>query len=269
MSVKGNGGSITTNKIGHLKNYGDVWFDERAITNILWLKNVKQKHQVTYNSSTGGVFTVHKPGQLLHLVMHKYGLHYRDTRNREITLVQTVQENKEGYSQRQIQDAKKSGDLYAKVGYPSTRDFQKMISQNLILNCPVTMSDVDRADKIYGKYIHALKGKSTRSKPKQVVIDYMEIPKSILKSNKNITLSIDIIYVNKIPFIVTISRHVKFTTVKAIQRRTKVKFVECIKNVAVIYTQSGFKVENVLLDGEFVPLRTDLLNIAIAANFST
>ena len=62
MTVKGNGGSITTNKIGKLKNYGDVWFDECAITNILCLKNVKQKYQVTYNSSTDGVFTLHKPG---------------------------------------------------------------------------------------------------------------------------------------------------------------------------------------------------------------
>ena len=35
MSVKGNGGSITTNKIGYLKNYGKVWFDERAITTLL------------------------------------------------------------------------------------------------------------------------------------------------------------------------------------------------------------------------------------------
>ena len=38
MSVKRNGGSITTNKIGCLKNYSDVWFDERAITNILCFK---------------------------------------------------------------------------------------------------------------------------------------------------------------------------------------------------------------------------------------
>ena len=80
MSVNGNGGSITTNKIGHLKNYGDVWFDERAITNILCLKKVKQKYRVTYNISTDGVFTVHKQGQQLHFVIQKDGLHYRDTR---------------------------------------------------------------------------------------------------------------------------------------------------------------------------------------------
>ena len=45
--------------------------------------------------------------------------------------------------------------------------------------------------------------------------------------------------------------------------------VECINNVVAIYTQRGFKVENALLDGEFVPLRTDLLNMGIAANFAT
>ena len=47
MSVKGNSGSIATNKIGYLKNYGKVWFDERAITNILCLKDVKHKYRVT------------------------------------------------------------------------------------------------------------------------------------------------------------------------------------------------------------------------------
>ena len=91
MSVKGGSGRITTNKIGYLKNYGKVWFDERAITNILCLKNVKHKYRVTYDSSTYGVLTVHKPGQQLNFLMHKDGLHYHDTRNREITLVQTVQ----------------------------------------------------------------------------------------------------------------------------------------------------------------------------------
>ena len=59
-------------------------------------ENVKQKYRLTYDISTDGVFTLHKPGQLLHFVMHKDGLHYHYTRNREITLVQTVQENEKG-----------------------------------------------------------------------------------------------------------------------------------------------------------------------------
>ena len=186
MSVKGNGGSITTNKIAYLKNYGDVWFDERAITNILCLKNVKHKYRVNNDSSTDGLFTMHKPGQQLHFVMHKDGLHYHDTRNCDITLVQIVQENEEGYRQRQIQDAKKARDVYVKVRYPSARDFQNIISNNLILNCPVTTSDVTRADKIYGKDIHDLKGKTTRTNPKPVVIDYMVVPKISWKTTKTL-----------------------------------------------------------------------------------
>ena len=116
--------------------------------------------------------------------MHKDGLHYHDTRNREITLVQTVQENEEGYSQRQIQDAKKARKLYAKVGYLSARDFKNIISYNLILNCPVTTSDVVCADKFYGRDIHALKVKTTRTKPQPVVIDYLVMLKNILENNK-------------------------------------------------------------------------------------
>ena len=92
------------------------------------------------------------------VVLHKDGLHYHDTRNFEITLVQMVQENEEGYSQRQIQDAKKACDLYAKVRYPSARDFKNIITKNLILNCPVTAGDVGRAGKFYGQNIYALKG---------------------------------------------------------------------------------------------------------------
>ena len=66
-------------------------------------------------------------------------------------MVQTVQENEEGYSQRHIQDAKKDRNLYAKVGYPSARDFKNIISKNLVLNCPVTASDVAQAEKCMEK----------------------------------------------------------------------------------------------------------------------
>ena len=82
------------------KNYGDVWFDERAITNILCLKNIRKKDRVTYDSAENGTFMVHKPNARLHFVMHQDGLHYLDTKNLEVTLIQTVQENEKGYSKR-------------------------------------------------------------------------------------------------------------------------------------------------------------------------
>ena len=115
---------------------------------------MKKKYRVTYDSAEFETFTVHKPDAQLHFVMNQDGLHYHDTKNREVILIQTVQENKEGYSKRHIKYAQEARDLYAKVGYPSPRDFQKLTSENMIMNCPVTVEDVIRADKIYGRDIY-------------------------------------------------------------------------------------------------------------------
>ena len=60
-----------------------------------------------------------------------------------------------------------------------------------------------------------------------------------------------------------------FTTVEAIQNITKSQLVQDIKKVFLIYTQRGLQVYNALLDGDFVPLHTDLLTLGINPNFAT
>ena len=95
----------------------------------------------------------------------------------------------------------------------------------MIMNCPATVEDVIRADKIYGRDIHALKGKTTLTQPTQVITDYVKLPPGVLEKNKHVNLSIDIMYINRIPFVTTISRDIKFTTVKAVQNRTKAQLV--------------------------------------------
>ena len=117
--MQGNGGSITTNTKAFVKNYGGVWFDTRAITNILSQKNVKNKYRVTYDSDLEDVFTVHmNKGRIMQFKMHKDGLHYHDTEDRQVTLIRTVQQNEAGYSQRQLVTAHTARDLYSKVGHP-------------------------------------------------------------------------------------------------------------------------------------------------------
>ena len=139
----------------------------------------------------------------------------------------------------------------------------------MILNCPVTVEDVIRADKIYGRDIHSLKGKTTRTQPTQVITDYVKLLPSVLEKKKHVTLSIDIMYVNRITFVTKISRNVKFTTVEAIQNRTKAQLVQSIKNVLPIYTQRGLHVEDALLNGQFMSLHTDLMTLGIHTNFAT
>ena len=52
---------------------------------------------------------------------------------------------------------------------------------NGIKNCPITLEDIDIAEKIFGKDIYTLKGKSTRTRPIPVIQDYVEIPKELKK----------------------------------------------------------------------------------------
>ena len=74
-------------------------------------------------------------------------------------MVSTMKGESEGFSKRQIEEAKAACDFQAKVGHPSTQDLKSIVKSNLIVNCPVTAEDIDRVEKIYGPSVPILKGK--------------------------------------------------------------------------------------------------------------
>jgi hypothetical protein len=58
-------------------------------------------------------------------------------------------------------------------------------------------------------------------------------------------------FVNKIPFLLTISRNVRFITDTALNNRTEKSIVAALKEIHGIYRKRGFRITNVLGDGEF------------------
>ena len=83
----------------------------------------------------------------------------------------------------------------------------------MIMNCPVTIEDLRRAENINGPSVQALKVKTIRTKSSPVVVsDYVAVPHAIFEENRNFTLSVDVMFVNRIQFLKSISRHLKFTT---------------------------------------------------------
>ena len=145
---------MTVNKQGWLNGYGKLWYDDRAMTNILSLNNMKKKFRVSFDSKNGDKFIVHKPEKEVWFKNSSNGLYYHDTRNRQISMVNTVKENTLGMTKREIEGAKKAKDLYMIMGYPSLEDFKNMIRQNMIMNCPITVADVENSIKIFGQDIH-------------------------------------------------------------------------------------------------------------------
>ena len=74
--------------------------------------------------------------------MHEDGLHYFDTNHHEVSFIETVEENKKGYSHCQLHDAKLAHEVYAKVGHPSIADFKAMVKGKMLSYCPITVEDV-------------------------------------------------------------------------------------------------------------------------------
>jgi hypothetical protein len=144
------GGKLSTNEKANLKGCGKAWFDEPATTSILSLKNVsvKEGFHVLCNSAGDQGFTVQKPnGKAIHFKMHPDGLHCHGFTNPKASFLQTVKENEQGCSQRQLEEAALAKDLHAKVGHPSQPDFKAMVAGRMILNCPITVAKVIRTEQ--------------------------------------------------------------------------------------------------------------------------
>jgi hypothetical protein len=77
-------------------------------------------------------------------------------------MVNTVAENREGYTKGEYDDVKQARRALGMVGYPSNKDFNNMVRSNMIKNCPVTSKSISAANKIFGTDIASIKGKTTR-----------------------------------------------------------------------------------------------------------
>jgi hypothetical protein len=57
---------------------------------------------------------------------------------------------------------------------------------NTFKNCPVTVADVDLAEKIFGPDLGTIKGKSTRHASEPVMEDLIEIPPELKAQHKDL-----------------------------------------------------------------------------------
>ena len=65
---------------------------------------------------------------------------------------------------------------------------------------------------------------------------------------------VDLMYVNKVPLLVTLSQNIKFGMMEVIADQKEATLLKCIKGVVSLYWKARFKVTTALMDGEFVPL---------------
>jgi hypothetical protein len=103
-----------------------------------------------------------------------------------VVVVNTVEGNREGYTDRAFGAAKQARHAQGMVRCPSEKDFKDMVSSNMIRNCPVTLKDIDAANNIFGPNVASMKGKTVRSNQDPVLTEYVEVPKDVVALNKDV-----------------------------------------------------------------------------------
>lgn len=212
LTIHCNAGVATTNMVGDFDRYGTVWFHPDGIANVLSLAKVKQKYCITFDSAEGNIFKVHKlNGKTCDFIQSGTGLYYLDTNRSGTVLVNTVDDNKTKYTNADYSRAVAARNLQIVIGRPSTLEFIRIVEKGLLPNCPITKDDIMAAEYIFGTV------RKTQDKVRPSIV---QIPAEIMSRYKNITLCADIMYVNCIPFFITLSRNIKFSTAEILTSRS-------------------------------------------------
>jgi len=277
MTMRMNAGTKVLKQRGHLRSFGEVWYEADQAVNILGFAHLQDRFKTEYDY-INDQFTVHfeaggpiifercyeglyiyKPSDKFldwvastkkgketgesqprsedakprsdqeeskRVIFGENDVHYFDKyasaatrvdqefyskldRESEVgdkQMVTTVEENCCAFTDRQFVLAKEPRHLHHIIGRPSIESLKALIKMNAIKNCPVEMEDVDIAVKIFGPDIGTPKGKSVRRPPNPVTENLIEIP----AEHKNLTLCIDIIFVNGQPLLTAINRSIRF-----------------------------------------------------------
>ena len=128
----------------------------------------------------------------------------------------------------------------------------------MVKGLPITRQDVKLAEEIYGPNTYALKGKTVNRKVDQVVAPVTSIPKQILKEYKNNTLCIDVMFVNGIKFLFTVSQHIDFVIAQYVPSKKYSGYIKPIEMFCNMYVKRGFVVTAMFADPKFKHLENFL-----------
>ena len=270
-----NGGPHTSSKTGTYHGLGSpltVWFNPNSLANVLALRDVRRRAQVTLDTNQELAFLVHIPdAPPLRFTEHDTGLYIHQPNDKDVKLpitayscyLQTVAKNRDLFTRREVQGADKARALYRHIGRPSQERFIQYLQKGIIRNCPITVEDAKRAQSIYGPDIAYLKGKTTQKPPTPHIETHipLELPSHIAEHHRNITLCVDFFFVQRQAFLHIISRKIGYRTAIPVNNRAKSTILKTLRDEIKLYVGRGFSVRDVHGDSEFECVREDLLNI--------
>jgi hypothetical protein len=172
-----------------------------------------------------------------------------------LLFIQTVWGNMEGYTRRKVKEACAAQEAQAMLGHPTDQVFLGVVRSSMILHGPVTPTAVQNANRIFGLDLAGVRGPTVKRPPESVTTNHVRIPRSILEQHQWVTLAVDDMFANGVPFLVSISQGINLVTAEHTSSRTAKQLAAGIRCIMDLYSRGGFQVGTVLMDNMFEKLQ--------------
>eukprot|EP00536_Pseudo-nitzschia_multiseries_P008840 jgi/Psemu1/21545/gm1.21545_g len=106
-------------------------------------------------------------------------------------------------------------------------------------------------------------------KKQTVEPNMIPIPQQIRDHYMEISMGIDIIYINSVPFLTTLSRHVHYGMSQAVRSTKTNDILPVIRDIINFYKKRSFRITTILMDGQFKPLTMSLAGKHIELNIAS
>ena len=90
-----------------------------------------------------------------------------------------------------------------------------------------------------------------RQNPERVGTEETHVPRYFYGVNKFVTLTVDVMFVNGLPFLVTLSQKIKLFTFELLLSCIAAQLSSHLTKVARIYSRGGFSIGTIFMDQEF------------------
>ena len=263
LNLSANGGKLKTNDVGDAE-LDVAWISKHAIANAcIHSLLVTSGYRIVSDTEHERAFYIESNRRWMKFEDIGTGLYMCDpnkvdNENNKLSFTdyynffETVSDNKLKFSDRYLTRAKEAMELHCKLAKPGVNKFMCDLDNCNTLNCPCTSRDMKVALSTCRKETGTVRGRTLRKKQEVIPrINRVCVPECMLEYYRNIRLFLDIMYINAIPFLHTISEYVKLCTSVFMNNRKEGTFIEKLKAAIDVCETNGFKAENIDADLEF------------------
>jgi hypothetical protein len=251
-----NAGTNFATKKGWYRNLFNLWLVHNGIANLLSLPQL-ETDGFTVSYHTGGNWIVTTPHDK-EITFHQEedgvcrGFPYINMQSKvAMAMIQTVRQSYKGFTKRKVQDAIAARKAQAMTGHPTDAQFLEMVRNKTIKNCPIKPKHITNACSIFGPSIAGVRGKTVCHKPEQVEVEPRRIPDDFHRLHRFVVITADVMFINGIAFLTTLSPKLRLGTVEQLPLCTATQLSNSLTKIVRLYARTGFIIRVIMMDQEF------------------